>query len=280
MVLALAVPLAAPASAASRPTPFCAAVHAFTVYRPPTRATTVAALDRLGKASPAQVRNALRVISRAVKRGDPSLVFVQAAGSQNFPSPTLSAAGQVVISAAAQSCHLAVNFLNAVPTNISAQRADPTVWAQTVCTSLSSWGQDLKNSGATLLTPLSGITTTLPEVRNGLFQFVSGAVFRTQELVNQLNVAGTPDTPDGGNFAGIVHDGVTATLQTFVGALPVTQALPNDPQGFQVDAQALVQRLDDAGRSVAAVVQTAESQTNLPALRRVFSSEPSCAGIG
>lgn len=173
-----------------------------------------------------------------------------------------------------------MNFLNAVPTDISAQRADPAVWAQTVCTSLSSWGQDLENSGTTLLTPLSGITTTLPEVRNAVFEFVTGAVLRTQELINQLNAAGTPDTPDGGNFAGIIHDGVTATLQTFTGALPVVQALPNDPQGFQVDAQALVQQLDDAGRSVAAIVHTAEGQINVLALHRAFSSEPSCAGIG
>ena len=269
----------APASAASRPTPFCAAVHVFSAYRPPSRAETVRALQHLGDASPPKVKTALGVIARAVKRGDPSLILAQAAGSQNFPSVTLSAAGQTVITLAAQQCRVSVNFLNAVPTGISAHQVDPTVWAETVCTSLTSWGQDLKNSGASLLTPLSGITTTLPEVRTGLGQFLTAAIFRTQELLTQLSDAGSPNAPNGNDFAGVIHDGVTAAQQTFIEGQPEAQALPDDPQGFQVDAQALVQKLDDAGRQVAALVHTAETQVKSPVLRRAFASEPACAGL-
>jgi hypothetical protein len=280
LVVVLAVSFSRAASAAPRRSPFCAAVQAFNGNRPPSKAASVASLQQLAHASPTPARTALRRIARAVQRGDPSVVLAQAGGSHNPPGAAITAAGTATANRANHTCGVAVNFLAAVPTGISAQPVDPALWARTVCTSLTSWGQTLTDSGSTLLTPLSGVTTTLPEVRSELSKFLAVSILRTQELVNQLDAAGTPKTPNGNAFAAFLHDGVTQTQQAFVAAVPAAQALPNDPQGFQVEGQALVQKLDDAGRQVAALVQGAEARLPAPVLRRAFSAEPACTGIG
>ncbi len=280
LVLILTVSFVGRASAAPRPTAFCVAVLAFNANRPPSESEAVAALQRLAGAAPTTVRTRLRVIVRAVERGDPSVVLAQANGSQTPPSAALAAAGNAVASHANHTCGVSVNFLAAVPTGISARPVDPAVWARTVCGSLSSWGQSLKDAGSSLLTPLSGVTTTLPEVRSALSQFLGAAILRTQQLLDQLDEAGTPKAAHGNAFVAFIHDGVTQAQQVFLEAEPAAQSLPNDPQGFQIEGQALVQKLDDAGRQVAALARTAEAQIKAPTLRRALSSEPACAGIG
>jgi len=265
------------AAAGPRLTPFCAAVRAFNADRPPSTTEAVASLQRLSQRSPAPVRTRLRVIVHALEHGDPSVVLARASGSP--PAAAVSAAGSAVTRQAVQRCGVPVNFLAAVPTGISPRQVDPAVWARTVCTSLSSWGQSLQASGSKLLTPLSGVTTTLPEVRSALSQFLAAAIFRTQELVDQLDAAGSPDAANGNAFAVFIHDGVTQAQQAFTAAVPAAQALPNDPQGFQVDGQALVQRLDDTGRQVAALTQGAEARIKAPQIRRALAAEPACAGI-
>jgi hypothetical protein len=279
-LLLVAAPFAGRASATPRLTPFCAAVRAFNANRPPSKAESVASLQHLTQASPATLRTRLRVLVRAVQRGDPSVVLAQASGSQSPPAAAVTKAGNAATSHAKQSCGIPVNFLAALPTGISPRPVDPAVWARTVCASLSSWGASLKDAGSNLLTPLSGVTTTLPEVRSALATFLGASILRTQQLVDQLDNAGSPNAPNGNAFAAFIHDGVTQAQQAFVAAVPAAQALPNDPQGFQVEGQALVQQLDDAGTQVAALARTAEAQIKAPALRRALSSEPACAGIG
>ena len=277
-MLVLVAAFAGTASARPSLTPFCAAVRAFNADRPPSNPEAVASVQRLSERSPAPVRTRLRAILRALERGNPSVVLARAAGSP--PLSAVSAAGRAVTRQAGQRCGVPVNFLAAVPTGISPRPVDPAVWARTVCTSLSAWGQSLQASGSKLLTPLSGVTTTLPEVRSALSQFLGAAIFRTQELVDQLDAAGTPNAASGNAFAAFIHDGVTQAQQAFTAAVPAAQALPNDPQGFQVDGQALVQRLDDTGRQVAALAHSAEARINAPQIQRALAAEPACAGIG
>jgi hypothetical protein len=265
--------------AAPRPSPFCSAVATFNASRPATRAESLAGLKQLAQAAPTRVKSALTAIVKAAKSGDVGSVLAQAGTAQPGQAGRLASAGAIVATAAVQSCQGTVNFLAAVPTGISERTVSPEVWTGTVCSALSGWGQSLNAAGASLVTPLSGVTTTVPEERTQFSQFVGTAIIRTQQLINQLNGAGTPKTKHGTTFAAAIHDGVAQAQQAFVQAQPAVQALPDDPQAFQVQTKALVQNLSDAGMHVVLGLHNAETEIKDPALSQAFFNESTCKGI-
>jgi hypothetical protein len=148
-----------------------------------------------------------------------------------------------------------------------------------MCTSLSTWGHTVNDAGGSLVTTANG-QTTLPDVRNTLSQFLSKAVAATQQLNTELGGAGLPKTPHGAAFASSIRVGVSSALLVFVGAQPSVQTLPNDAAEFQVKAQALVAKLDGAGRSVEALVRAGEIAVKDRALAAALARQPACAGIG
>jgi hypothetical protein len=279
--LAIAVTVALPVlpQAAPHPSPFCSALATFNSARPSSKAGTLTGLNQLAQVAPARVRKALTAITKAAKNGDVAGVLKEASGAPPVQPGPLAAAGSTVATAATQSCHVTVNFLAAAPTGISARKAPPAAWTRTVCSSLAAWNQSLNAAGAPLVTPLSGVTTTVPEERSQFSQFVGTAVIRTQQLINQLNEAGTPNTKHGAAFAASVHDGVTQAQQGFLQAQPAVQALPDDPQAFQVQTKALVQNLSDAGMHVVLGLHNAEREIKDPALSQAFFDESTCKGI-
>ena len=239
----------------------------------------MAALQALAKASPSGVRKALTVIERAVQGGDPAAVLAEANEALAGQASPLAEAATTVMTKVDQVCHVQVHFLAAVPSGLSDQRVGPKVWARTVCSQLSTWGQNLMDAGSSLLTPAGGVTVTLPEVRSELADFLDASILRTQQLIDQLDEAGTPNVAKGNAIAGFVLNGVAHAKQVFMEAQPTAQALPDDPHAFQVAAQALVQTLDDAGQQVAALVRDAETEFNVRALAAALSAEAACAGI-
>lgn len=268
---------AAPAAAAPR-TKFCDALRAFNATRPSSKDETVAALNKLAAASPPAVKAAVAVIAQVADTVDAASALAQAGGNSAVTTP-LTTAGATVTAAADQTCHAGVNFAGAVPTGVSKRHVSPIGWARTVCASLSAWGQTVNAAGASLVTTANG-QTTLPDVRNTLSQFLTQAVTATRQLNTQLGGAGIPKTPNGEAFAVSVRLGVSRTLLVFVGSQPQVQSLPTDASAFQVKAQALVTKLDAAGRSVEALVRVAETQFKVPALVAVFARQSGCAGIG
>ena len=277
----VAVTLALPVlpQAAPHPSPFCTALGIFNATRPSSRAESLTGLKRLGQAAPVRVKNALTAITKAAKNGDVASVLTQASGAQPVQPGPLATAGSTVAAAAVQNCHASVDFLAAVPTGISERKVSPEVWTRTICSSLSAWGQSLNAAGANLVTPLGGVTTTIPEERSEFSQFVGTAIIGTQQLINQLDNAGTPKTKRGAAFAAFLHDGVTQAQQGFVQAQPAAQALPDDPQAFQVQTKALVQDVSDAGMRVVLGLHNAESEIKDPALSQAFFAESTCKGI-
>jgi hypothetical protein len=266
-----------PAGAAPRPK-FCTALRTFNATRPSSRDETVAALNKLAAGSPGNVKAALTVIATEAGTVDAASALAQAGGNSAESTP-LTTAGATVATAADQTCHTTVNFAGAVPSGVSKRVVNPAGWARTVCSSLSAWGQTVNTAGASLVTTANG-QTTLPDVRNTLSQFVTQAVTATQQLNTGLGGAGIPKTPNGAEFASSVRLGVSRTLLVFVGSQPQVQSLPTDASAFQVKAQALVAKLDAAGRSVEGLVRVAETQLKVPALIAVFAREPACSGIG
>ncbi len=275
-VLVAGFSAAVPASAAPN-TKFCAAVRTFNAARPSSKDEAVAALKKLASASAPDVKAALNVIAQEADTVDAASALAQAAGNSAESTP-LTMAGSTVAAAADQTCHQTVNFAGAVPTGVSKRSVNPAGWARTVCARLSAWGQTVNDAGASLVTTANG-QTTLPDVRNTLSQFLSQAVAATRQLNTELGGAGIPKTPNGDMFASSIRLGVSRTLLIFVGAQPLVQTLPNDASTFQTKAQALVTRLDAAGRSVEALVRVAETQIKAPALVAVVARQPGCAGI-
>ena len=275
----LALPLASSGSAASTSSSLCAAVRSFDAVHPTSRAESVAALQALATASPTGVRKALTVIERAVQGEDPAAVLGEADAALAGQASPLAEAATTVMTKVDQTCHVPVHFLAAVPSGLSDQLVAPKVWARTICSQLSAWGQNLMDSGSRLLTPAGGVTVTLPEVRSELADFLDASSLRTQQLIDQLDEAGTPKVAAGHAIAAFVLNGVAHAKQVFMEAQPAAQALPDDPHAFQVAAQALVQTLDDTGRQVAALVRNAETQFKVRALDAALSAEAACAGI-
>jgi hypothetical protein len=275
-VLVAGFSAAVPAGAAPN-AKFCAAVRTFNATRPSSKDEAVTALKKLASASAPDVKAAVNVIAQEADTVDAASALAQAAGNSAESTP-LTLAGSAVAAAADQTCHVTVNFAAAVPTGVSKRNVNPAGWARTVCASLSAWGQIVNDAGANLVTAANG-QTTLPDVRNTLSQFLSKAVAATEELNTELGGAGIPKAPRGDAFASSIRLGVSRTLLVFVGAQPVVQELPNDASAFQVSAQALVTRLDAAGRSVEGLVRMAGTQIKAPALVTVLARQPGCAGI-
>ena len=270
--------LGAPAAASSTNS-FCAALRAFNASRPTSRAESVAVLNTLGRAAPSASRSALKTIVRSVQHGDPSAVLTEAATAQASESDSLDQAATTVARDAFGRCQLGVDFLAAVPTGLSDQRVSARVWGRTVCTKLVDWGQYLMNAGSSLLTPPGGVTVTLPEVQTEVSDFLDTAILRTTELLNAVDDVGTPSVSKGHAIASSIRAGVLQAEHTFRAAQLTVKALPDDPQRFQGAAQSLVQTLDDTGRQVAALVQDAEAQYKVAALRSALRVEPACIGV-
>lgn len=275
--LGVTVVLAAPLGAASAPKSFCAAVRTFNAARPSSKDEAVAALNKLAAAAPASVRDAARLLANQADAVDPASVLAQASGD-SIESTALTTAGAAVSAAVSQSCTTPLNFAAAVPTGVSKRQVSPAAWSRTMCTSLSTWGHTVNDAGASLVTTANG-QTTLPDVRNTLSQFLSKAVAATQQLNTELGGAGLPKTPNGAAFASSIRIGVSSALLVFVGAQPSVQTLPNDAAAFQVQAQALVTKLDTAGRSVEALVRAGEIAIKDRALATALARQPACAGI-
>ena len=276
--LVLFLPLTS-AAAAGPSGPFCAAARAFNAVRPTSRRESRAALQAFGRAAPSDARAALKTIDRAVQRGDPDAVLTQAASAQASEFDSLDQAAVTVVRDAYASCRLAVNFLAAVPTGLSDQPVGARAWSRTVCTKLVDWGEYVMSAGSSLLTPPGGVTVTLPEVQTELSNFLDTAILRTAELVHAIDEVGTPTIANGHAIASSVRDGVLHAEQTFAAAQATVRALPDDPHDFQVAAQALVQTLDDTGRSVAALMHDAELQYPVRALSAALRAEPACVGV-
>jgi hypothetical protein len=269
--------VAVPACAAPG-TKFCAALRTFNATRPSSKDEAVTALTKLASASTPQVKAAVTVIAQEADTVDAASALAQAAGNSAESKP-LTVAGSTVAAAADQMCHLTVNFAGAVPTGVSKRSVNPAGWARTVCTSISGWGQTVNAAGASLVTSANG-QTTLSDLRVTLSQFLSTAVGATEQLNTELGGAGLPKTPNGVVVASSIRLGVSRTLLVFVGAQPLVPDLPNDAAAFQTTAQALVTKLDAAGRTVEALVNVALTQYKAPALAAVFAHQPGCAGIG
>ena len=257
---------------------FCAALRTFNATRPSSRDEAVTALMKLAAASVPNVKAAVTVIAQAADTIDAASALAQAAGNSAESTP-LTAAGLTVVAAADQTCHLTVNFAGAVPTGVSKRSVSPAGWARTVCSSISAWGQTVNAAGASLVTSANG-QTTLSDLRTTLSQFLSTAVGATEQLNTALGAAGIPKTTNGDLVASSVRLGVSRTLLVFVGAQPLVPDLPNDAAAFQTTAQALITKLDAAGRSVEALVKVAVIQFKAPALGAVFARQAGCGGIG
>ncbi|HSO95434.1 MAG TPA: hypothetical protein VLV81_05280 [Acidimicrobiia bacterium] len=257
---------------------FCVAVRTFNATRPSSQDEAVTALQKLAAASIPSVRAAVNLITQEADTVDAATALAQAAGNASQATP-LTAAGLTITGAADQTCHLAVNFAGAVPTGVSKRRVNAAGWARTVCSSIAAWGHTVNDAGANLVTAANG-QTTLSDLRVTLSQFLSKAVAATQTLNTQLGGAGVPIAPSGAAFAASIRLGVSRTLLTFVGEQPSVSALPDDASAFQTTAQALVTKLDTAGRSVQSLVQEAEIAFKAKALAAVFARQPGCAGIG
>ncbi len=271
----------APAGAAPGPAPgakFCAAVRTFNATRPSTRDEAVTALQKLASASVPTVRAAVNLIAQEADTVDAATALAQAAGNASESTP-LTAAGLTITAAADQACHLAVNFAGAVPTGVSKRRVNAAGWARTVCSSITAWGHTVNDAGASLVTAANG-QTTLSDLRITLSQFLNQAVAATRLLNTQLGGAGIPIASRGEEFASSIRLGVSRTLLTFVGVQPSVPDLPNDASAFQTTAQALVTKLDAAGRSVQSLVRAAEAEFKAKALAAVFARQAGCAGIG
>lgn len=271
------LPARAAGAATPNPKKFCAAVQTFNATRPSTKDESVAALTKLASASPPPVKAAMGLIAQDADAVDPASVLAQASGAQTESTP-LTLAGTAVADAVSQTCHTSLNFAAAVPSGISRRQVDPVAWARTVCASFSAWGHTVNDAGANLVTSANGQTTLL-DLRNTLSQFLIQAATATEQLGTQLGAAGIPKTARGSPFSASLRLGVSVALLVFVGSQPTVQALPNDAHDFQVQAQALVGKLDAAGRSVEALARVAAAQLKVPAMTAVFAHLPGCAGI-
>jgi len=150
-------------------------------------------------------------------------------------------------------------------------------YAEGVCTSISTWYQEIETSSRALV---EGASATAEDPATGkqlVVDFLDDAIGLTDVLTTDLEDAGVPDTETGPETADTLLGGIGDVQELFSGARADTEALPVD------DEEALVTGLQDVGAglqesatAVGANLEEVLSSVDDPELAEAFDAAPSC----
>ena len=145
-------------------------------------------------------------------------------------------------------------------------------YAVDVCRAGARWIEGIQ-SRTTSLREVLAPGTTPQEGQRVLRDYLDGVLALTEDALAALEEAGTPDVPDGGEFAKTLISAMKTARGALEDASDEVSALPtDDPEAFGEGAQHIAATvnaaLSEAGRPIG------EAQT--PELRQAFSEEPTC----
>jgi hypothetical protein len=153
----------------------------------------------------------------------------------------------------------------------------PEAWANSVCTSVRSWENQLTTQAQTLSAQVNG-ARTLTQAKSAALSFFDSAINSTTTMVGAVKSAGTPGLPNGGAIEQVMVAGTQQILTTLNHGKRSAQQLPvNDVTAFQTQAAAIGGTLQGASTQARSAFQQAGSK--YPQLVQVLRTQQSCQGL-
>jgi hypothetical protein len=158
-------------------------------------------------------------------------------------------------------------------------RVEPEAWAADVCGSVGTWLEDVqKRSGE--IGKTAEQAESLEEVKREFIAFFEGVTTRTDELLTEIDGAGTPDVEEGEAIAQDLQDSIRPLRDALVDAREQAENLPtDDQQAFAEQAVAAGQTVERAGTDVQNAFERLDSEYDAPELQRAFEEEQACAEL-
>jgi hypothetical protein len=155
----------------------------------------------------------------------------------------------------------------------AASGASPEEWSADVCGALESWQSDLETRSNELRDAASG-ATSVDEGRDLIVDFLDETIARTDQMLNEVEAAGTPAVEDGETIARDFRAQLAKIKPIFEDAREKAAALPDDPQAFAEGAQEIGTAMSTAGDQVGAEFESEKFDS--ADLDKAFNDEPAC----
>jgi hypothetical protein len=181
----------------------------------------------------------------------------------------------LLLAACSTSSSSTSSVTSTVPTgtaSVSASPADATAYADSVCTSISTWQQSLTDGNQTFQNSLSG-TPTPQDVKDSLEAYLTSVVDDTQTMLDEIQALGPP--PGAEEASAAMVTALTNVKTLFEDVLSSVQSLDTtNPASMAAAMTDLVPQLQQGAQDVSdalAAIPQGELKTAL-------QSNPNCQG--
>lgn len=145
-------------------------------------------------------------------------------------------------------------------------------YASDVCGALAAWVKDIQDRAATITEGINPGDAKAGKER--LAEFIGDTVTGTDNLIEEVEAAGVPDTDGGEDAANQIVNGLEQVRDILVDAQDQIAALPtNDPQAFGQGAQEIATSLQEATGEAAGTIDSMNSEE----LSTAFAENEDCS---
>jgi len=181
----------------------------------------------------------------------------------------------LVLAACSTTSSSTSSVTSTVPTatpSVSASPVDATAYADSVCTSISTWQQSLTDGNQTFQDSI-GDTPTPQDVKDSLEAYLTSVVDDTQTMLDEIQALGPP--PGAEEASAAMVTALTDVKTLFEGVLSSVQALDTtNPASMAAAMTDLVPQLQQGAQDVS------DALSALPdgELKTALQSNPNCQG--
>jgi hypothetical protein len=157
---------------------------------------------------------------------------------------------------------------------------DPATWVDQVCTALVSWRDDVQASAGELGSAVQE-SASAEDLRSQLSGFLSDVVARTDDLLEEVDGAGTPDVDQGEAIRTDLQGVLGDVREVLAKAEEDAQSLPTDDlASFASAAQELGTSIQTGIQDVGTTFDDLNAKYDVPELEDAFQANENCSGLG
>jgi hypothetical protein len=161
----------------------------------------------------------------------------------------------------------------------AAQRVSATKWVNGMCTTLSSWRDDVSQEAKDFKSSVSS-NASVSEVKDQFVQFLDDVVASTKSMLSDLRALGTPDVSQGSGIATTMRNGLTKVQQGLEDARSRAEALPTANKAkFLSEVNSIGKSLDRSSSQAGKVFDSAKKKYDTKQLDSAQKKIPACKGL-
>jgi hypothetical protein len=192
---------------------------------------------------------------------------------RNRRATVASVAGWVVIAVLASG-----TAFGAQGASVPGSSVSPRNWWGTVCSELSAYTKDTAKFGNTLVEALKDAKSP-SDARASLIKFLNNNVSRADKLITSLRKAGSPNAPNGAQFASATQAGIAQLRDGLQGLLPEAKAAPTSSTAAMQSAITTLQTNVSAVGSQSGNAERAAQQLLSPSMLAARQATKSCNSV-